>query len=406
MRNAEDLTTSHFSGCGGAQDFPSMTPDHELLQRTWTNGAIQTTAGNPIHSQYHDIDDNQDFLLCHPEVQFSNRGLSSINWLPLSDPSFENWDFTAPSFDIMNNFANGEISYETLNMGTYHDHISPRETAPGSIHSESHSSSSRNRDDRLGYYVDGDGGRATTKSAQLRRNRSISNEVTSQHSGPSHANQAMSTSPQIEQEREKVHDLISLEVYEEIRNSSRTNPFSIALWSDLKGYVQLYFEKFHILFPLVHKNNFGQQRGESILVVATAAVGAAYGGTLESHQRSEELYEFLYKTLEKLETITDSEDQMFGDDLFKDRTRVHSIVVLQARVLSVIGMLHSGNQRLIRLAYSSHSALTTACYNMDLLRPADRNYLSDHLSEVEKQREWLAEQIRIRTGYFIWVRHS
>lgn len=39
------------------------------------------------------------------------------------------------------------------------------------------------------------------------------------------------------------------------------------------------------MFPLLYKRNFGQRRGEWILGLAATAVGAAYGGTLESDFR-------------------------------------------------------------------------------------------------------------------------
>lgn len=425
-QNTTNFTASHFTRSRGVEELPTPAPSYELPQSTATNSAIQSPTGNS-HSQYHNIYDDDDFLLYHPEVQFSNRDLSSVNWLPLSDPTFENWDFTTPALyrhgstngdntlpsfgDVqqsnalsgnMNNFAYGEGSYDTTNRDSALNHTSPRETEPISIHSESHSSSNGNRDDRSGYYVDGDGGRATT-SARIRRNRSISKEVTSQHSVPSHANRVISTSPHSAQEGEELQDFISTEIYAEIRNSTCTIQFSIPSRNDLNSYVQLYFDKFHFLFPLLKQSHFGLQREEWVVAVAAAAVGAAYGGTLESRQCSVELHEFLYKTLEVLENASDSGDQMLRDDLFQAQNWELSIVALQARILNVIGMLHSGNQRLVRLAYSGRSVLTTACSSMDLLRPADHIYTIDHVGGEEKRREWLTEQIRIRTGYFIWV---
>lgn len=400
-------------------------PNHQLPRSTWSNGAMQSPTGNPIHRQYHDLQNSEDFLLYQNDVQFSNRELSSINWLPLSDSTFENWDFEElgrpipeessghflsgdvqqpnTARDIMENFEGDENVYQNTTGRSVNDNISPAQTAPVSAYSDSHSASTVNQDERSGYYVDGDGGRITT-SVRLRRNRSISKDGSSPHSGRNHISNPISSSSHIEQGSAKSPSWITMETYNEIMDQGCTAPFPTISWGNLNLYVQLYFDKFHSLFPILYKRHIGLHRDGWILVLAAAAVGAAYGNTLESRQHSEELHEFLHRSLEIHYNFQDGEDQMLELDSSIGQRCENSIMLTQARILNVIGMLHSGNQKLLKFAHSSRSLLTAACDRLDLLRPADHIYLDDILSDDDKRQEWLTEQTRIRTGYFIWVR--
>ena len=138
-------------------------------------------------------------------------------------------------------------------------------------------------------------------------------------------------------------------------------------------------------------------------MLAAAAIGAVYEGTPESRRWSDGSHEFIRKTLDLLDASPEPGDGMLGTVLWKDGEWDDSIVLVQARILNVIGMLHSGNQNLVRFAYSGRSTLVAAAYSMDLLRTADRIYLNGDLSVQDKHREWLAEQTRIRAGFFIWA---
>jgi hypothetical protein len=421
-QNAANPTASFLNPIRGFQGLATIATSDELPRDSWTSRAMQTPADNQIHGQYGSFQDNGNFPMFRSEEQFINREFSSINWLPAGDQTFEDWDFGAASLgglvpenrsntlairgdigqsntlpDITSDFTNHETSHQSPNRRSTNDHISPSEIAPMSICSDNHSNSAENEDRGSGYYVDGAGGRATT-SARLRRNRSKSKDAISQHSGSNSLNITVSSPPQPE------HVWITIETYDEIMNNSRIASCTTPSRNILNGFIQLYFDKFHCVFPLLYKRCFGQRRGEWILVLAAAAVGAAYGGTLESQQCSDELHDCLRKTLEILDPPLDSGNQMFGIVSWNDQNLEQSIILSQARILNVVGMLHSGNQILVRFAHSGRSALTTACYNMDLLRSAEYLYHNDCLSVEDKQREWLTEQMRIRTGYFIWVR--
>jgi hypothetical protein len=112
---------------------------------------------------------------------------------------------------------------------------------------------------------------------------------------------------------------ITMETYEEIANNSRTVSCPTPPRTVLNSFIQLYFDKFRCVFPLLYKRSFDQPRREWILWLAAAAVGAAYENTLESRQRSEELHDCLRKTFDLLDIPIDSGTQMFGTVTWDDK---------------------------------------------------------------------------------------
>ena len=77
--------------------------------------------------------------------------------------------------------------------------------------------------------------------------------------------------------------------------------------------------------------------------------------------------------------------------------------LLQATLLSSIGMLHSGNETLKMSASKSFMDLVSMCNRERLLhplRPEGNGILRDRLTDWGT---WIEDESRRRTGYCIWV---
>ena len=86
-----------------------------------------------------------------------------------------------------------------------------------------------------------------------------------------------------------------------------------------------------------------------------------------------------------------------------------SIPILQALVLSQVGMLYHGSSRMSRLAKGRSSLLMQGSNIMSLLttaRPLEDTHCGGEIDIERCWKQWLNEETRQRLGYTIWARNS
>lgn len=177
---------------------------------------------------------------------------------------------------------------------------------------------------------------------------------------------------------------------------------------ELNAFAELYFEKFHTLFPLLHKRTFLDERDGCLLELAIAAIGACYAGTSYARQCSECLHELVHHLLDIASISEDAQHEC--PEVFGRRRPGHlqQLTLLQARILNALGMFNSGNRRLAIFAREDRAILVTACIEKKMLMQNHYDCLQDvHDRGIEEGhrilQHWLEGELKCRAGYFIWV---
>jgi len=110
----------------------------------------------------------------------------------------------------------------------------------------------------------------------------------------------------------------------------------------LNCYIQLYFEHFHPLFPLLHKPSFDPATAEWRMVLATATIGCRYSKVPYSRQGADALQELLRRSLNEAVSIyifplsTLSSVYKLSEDMANKITRLKRTTLLHA---------HTGSRR-------------------------------------------------------------
>ena len=192
------------------------------------------------------------------------------------------------------------------------------------------------------------------------------------------------------------------------RDISLSHTDSFPTLKELNEFARLYFDKFHDSFPLLHKSTFLHNRDGCLLELAIAAIGACYVGTIYARKCSESLHELVNKLLE-IATASDYNPSEFPGVFGLRRPGYPQRPTrLQARILNVLGMFHSGNPKLASLAREGRAILVTTCIESKMLMTNHYDgWEATHGSEHEGERfvqQWLEGELKCRAGYFVWVR--
>jgi hypothetical protein len=381
------------------QDALGSQPSHPIPDASWLgNGSYPPPEPYPPNIPY------------QMSFELAEFGCSTINWLSPTDLGysqfmFENQyfavnDFSMPSFEpeiatgyvaSLNNQVNQDTSPRNIGQTPNTSHIdatSPRQSdSPGSESTPSKSSA---------YYVDGAGAREP-RYGKLRKHRGIWK-----------ASPAKSLIHYRRSDREfsfpefiegQIHDnlhayTVSPLVYERLQDEFKsrclgTNRFVSEYFPplvvlQLAG--KLYFEYFHPVFPMLHKPSAIESMSDPqnwLLVLAISAIGISYLGTHDATQCSEALLEFLQRSLDS------------GTDYLNGKARKR--LQIQAQVLAVVGMFHSGNQALIEKSYTVRSTMVTTCLRYRMLQE------QQSVKTGVRWKEWVEMEAEIRAGYCVWV---
>jgi hypothetical protein len=68
----------------------------------------------------------------------------------------------------------------------------------------------------------------------------------------------------------------------------------------IPGYIEIYWQRFHKLYPIVHRRSFELSSGNTVLPYAMAAVATQYLDTKEDRLRGNQLHEHAWQELKKV----------------------------------------------------------------------------------------------------------
>ncbi|KAL2848908.1 cytochrome P450 [Aspergillus pseudoustus] len=158
---------------------------------------------------------------------------------------------------------------------------------------------------------------------------------------------------------------------------------------NLQVYIQVYFEEFHPVFPLLHKPTFSPTKDKWVLGLGVAAIGSLFSHTLRSEETFYILLEFLRRVI--------------YTQLERTRSGPPDICIAQAAVLNQVGMMFSGDMRFAEIAQTTMAQVVTmcrkmACYHDGPGMPVDRDS-----STIQSWEEWIEKESVRRFFYFSWM---
>jgi hypothetical protein len=184
--------------------------------------------------------------------------------------------------------------------------------------------------------------------------------------------------------------------------------------SQIQLYVDHYFENFHPIFPFIHKSTFAHAASDEwLLLLAVAAVGSRY--TLRNRDKGtgKRLLTLLNAALRhRRHGYETGDDDSASDDGFVPGqcAKPHvcpSLILLQAGILNVLLLQHSGKKSFVERAMVERHYLVEACHSLELISrsPKDKHTTSttDYAGHNALE-DWLVQESEIRVGMMIWVR--
>lgn len=263
------------------------------------------------------------------------------------------------------------------------------------------------------YYVDGTGSRAPFGGRS--RQRSSVSRIESIRAG-SQAAPASEEPPPGPSISSAAYDEMIHAVQAECRHHRLgLNADTIPSHTEVQSFVRCYFDHFHPVFPFLRRSTFSADAsGDWRLLLAVSMVGSRYMRPLgASDYFSDFSLDILHRCLEQ---------RMYGlraehDDsvLFTPGTRggwaaVPDVPTLQAGVLAILCMLHSGRSTYIERALVERHYLIEACHSLDLLsaKPTapsgvGSKGMGTRSMDGRSFASWCRQEFDIRVGLMIWV---
>lgn len=167
----------------------------------------------------------------------------------------------------------------------------------------------------------------------------------------------------------------------------------------LNFFVNLYFQKFNPIVPILHEHHATTLNESWLLALAVSAIGAQYTFTEDFTGLAGLLHDILQRALRvELEAADNN-------------TGFASLALPQALFLSQISLLYHGSSRLFRRAKANHGMLVDMLRSGMLLEPtAGQQQMRDTVVSssdavfIEQQwSRWIHDEARLRLGYAIWV---
>jgi hypothetical protein len=171
--------------------------------------------------------------------------------------------------------------------------------------------------------------------------------------------------------------------------------------STLNTFVQLYFDNFDIVLPILH-DQVTHINDHWILALAVCAVGCQYAEADEFSRTVEPLHEFLRRAI--MVDFTESKLHNIGQDRY-------GVALAQAMTLSQVGMLYFGSPRLLHYAKVQHGAIIalarTLTFQATTSDPVSAPSELDASGVCDSAwRKLIFEECKCRVGYAIWVSTS
>lgn len=428
---------SHTNILGHPPQIAATTPLQPFLrdsmmdfQQETGSEARQTWQSAGSAPQPMSVDTNTELSRSSEPNFWSQNGLSSINWLP------DNW---IPDFDFSSGEPPPQNSYSGPAQTTQDRSMSvPNGSSTASHLNENtppfnsdHGITSPENSEGQGvgyYYVDGDGARLPRVRKALHRSPHHSSDPYTPLPGVdgmqyTHATFGFSRSDYGAQDGASISSKqIPIEVYSEILHvfsqtcvtSSYFSPFHTADFPSLESlglFVRLYIEHFQPILPFIHPATFNLSSSHWLLTLAMAAIGSHYVDVEDVEVLVVAMHEFLRRAINM--AVSSHERPLDIPSLIAipqletgNNSWPEGLVFTQVRLLSCIGMMYSGDQRLVERAKASSSGLIAFCGSewTNYAEQDDQSVRSHGTNQAASEWEaWCHAESHRRTGYSIWV---
>ncbi|KAM0490571.1 hypothetical protein ACHAP8_011409 [Fusarium lateritium] len=196
---------------------------------------------------------------------------------------------------------------------------------------------------------------------------------------------------------EEVPDDVGRKVHQaaiDMQNSSnypRFRHLAIPPTPVLNAWVQLYFEYFHPVLPILHKSTFSSSKRHWLLVFTVAAIGAHFSSIKEAQVCSRAMHEVIRR---QSSTMCEQQNS-HGRELWMSQTIL----------LNQIGLRYGGERRSLEIAEFLQALPVTLGRRKRLFTnmfPMDK-FAQLQLPRAQKWQIWLLDEERRRGGFAIWL---
>ncbi|KAH7116300.1 hypothetical protein EDB81DRAFT_701895 [Dactylonectria macrodidyma] len=419
-------------------------------QEIGSNTALWTPEVNPISSDLRRGNAGASFAVNNldnfaPDPAFGGEvlGMSAVNWL---SPQYQNvleWD------NQMAAVPYGGIG--STNMGFYspfnavepvRDPLQPamdgdaqpldpammfppqaphnrttemEKTTSSSVRSSTGSLTSKMTEGRL--YVDGNTARAPFRGRLAHRysilsitpsEDGVAEAATPQSEGVIATTSKDSRTSQAEMVSDYAYQNMLQKVQSDIqRNSLGLDSTTIPSVAHIRIFVRLYFENFHPTCPFLQKSSDLFDQPENwVLLLAVSAVGAGYSREAQSLTSRGIMFDLVQKhAMVRIQGSQIDSGDLWTPSGLEPTPDCPDLPSLQAGILTLLCMAHSGNNNMTKWAIENRHHLVQQCKAMQLL--SESEYQINPVTGRQLQiSRWLEIESRIRTGMMIWLLDS
>ncbi|RTE84487.1 hypothetical protein BHE90_000842 [Fusarium euwallaceae] len=188
-------------------------------------------------------------------------------------------------------------------------------------------------------------------------------------------------------------------------------PTTIPPLPHMQRFAKLFFEKFHPSYPFVQKSRFSQsprrplpQPDDWVLLLAVSAVGSWYCPEAQSLGWRDAMFEMVNAHMEYCMSSPQDDDELLWRPSGQTSTSVRfGLPTLQASILNLIWMLHSGRKNLIHRAIANRYHIVEQCKALQLLSMRESDFKIDTCPSELLVETWSDFQAKIRTGMMTWL---
>ncbi|KAI4607311.1 hypothetical protein J4E80_009706 [Alternaria sp. BMP 0032] len=175
--------------------------------------------------------------------------------------------------------------------------------------------------------------------------------------------------------------------------------------------VRQYFDHFHPVFPFLRPSSFAQDAFRSwLLLIAVFVIGSKYSRLSQHSQTSESLFGLLSTILTRSKYGIGPQGSAGNEDVDYSpscsRFVAHpDLRILQAGILNIACMLHSGKKMLVERAHVERHYLVEGCHTLRLLVQTKKSYDLTRTADPEQNpdfREWLFREAMTLDTMFVY----
>ncbi|GLB12221.1 hypothetical protein AtubIFM57258_009501 [Aspergillus tubingensis] len=159
----------------------------------------------------------------------------------------------------------------------------------------------------------------------------------------------------------------------------------------INSWVQLYFEHFHPVFPILHKPSFCTPGTHWLLIFVVSAIGAQFSGLPHAQTCSRAMHELVRRQSMHL----------------CENLNVHAreLWLMRVFLLNLLGLRYSGERRALEIAEVYQAVPVTVARRSQIFRSivSLQKIHQLELPNAQKWQIWTLDEERRRTGYAIWL---